>query len=335
MIHVAHRKTLLAQGASVRKFHKRADNRSSRFRSIRFGIYADLESSTEVGDDWTIHLRAQLLQSGPGALVGLRSAARLHQFDGYKNETNVDTITIHAHHAHRGRQQGIFRSRTLTAADRTLIGGLPATTKARTLIDLGRVSNARELEYALESALRGPDPKKPYAWNEPLLDELLERTAVVHPNTGAHVLRSVLRRRPPGCLPTGSYAETSLWQRLRAASVGGVMRQCLVRFFDPLGTLICWFYLDFAVIERLVGIEVNGAAPRDGAAMTADDVRRLGILSRVMRMHVVPGADAGKPQTAVEIHAIVAAQPVRTFPAEVGDYLVYRTASGLDVHEKP
>jgi hypothetical protein len=323
---VARRKTLLARGIPDNKFRKRTD----RIVLVRPGIYVEQESTPEALEPWQIEIRAQLLRSGPDALVGLRTAARLHGLDGFRDERTIETIVFHTHHAHKGLPNGVLRSRTLLPTDATFVDALRVTTKARTLMDLGRVVDAAKLEYAVESGLRGPDPKKPWEWDRALLQELQDRTIRIYPNTGADVLRTVLMRRPDGAPPTGSYAETSMVQGLRSVGLGSASRQCLIRFFDPNGELHRWFYVDFMLIRHLFGIEVNGAGPRNGATMTKDDVIRLNLLQRILRVHVVAGADAGKFKVASEIRALIEAEPIRQFPVEVRGYLLRQTANGID-----
>jgi hypothetical protein len=325
---VARRKALLSSGRTRRSFYKR----TKYLRPVRTGIYAVRSSADEPFEPWQIEIRAQLLQSGPEALVGLRSAARLHQLDGFRESTAIETIVSHTHHTFNGRPKGVSRTRTLSPNDLIVIDGLPTTTKARTLIDLGRVVDDALVEYALESALRGPDVKNPWEWDQGLLVELQERTLRVYPRTGAEVLRTVLLRRPEGVVPTGSYAETTMVQTFRTVGLGSISRQCLVRFFDPNGELIRWFYIDFMVIKRLFGIEVNGAGPRNGASMTASDLARLNLLTRILRMHIVPAVDANKFKVASEIRALVEAEPVRQFPIEVRGYRLFETANGIDAH---
>jgi hypothetical protein len=289
-----------------------------------------MASPPEPLERWQIEIRAQLLQSGPGALIGLRSAARLHKLDGFRDEPAIETIVFHTHHPHRGLPKGVLRSRTLRPTDATMVDALPVTTKGRTLMDLGRVEDAARLEYAVESALRGPDPKKPWEWDRGLLEELRTRTIRVYPNTGADVLRAVLLQRPDGVVPTGSYAETSMAKVLRSVGMGSIGRQSLIRFFDPNGELFRWFYIDFMVIPRLFGIEVNGAEPRGGATMTKADVTRLNLLQRILRMHIVAGADADKFRVASEIRSLVEAEPIHQFPVEVRGYLLTENTNGID-----
>jgi hypothetical protein len=326
MSSVSRRRALEVGGRSKHSFPSKDVGTKGDLTRLRPGIYAE---DYQDADAWTARLHAHVLQSGPDAVVGLRSAARLHQLDGFSSATQFDSLTRHAHHA---RASGVYRTRTLLPEDIVWIDGFPTTSLARTLLDLGRVVGPNHLELALESALRGPNPGKPYEWNVALLEELHQRTYVVHPRTGGSVLRQVLRRRPPGARPTGSYAETTNVQGMRSVGLGFATRQADLRFFNPDAQLERELYPDILVDERLAIVEVNGAGPRNGATMTKQDVARMNYLSRVFRVIVVAGVDAGTPRSAGEIRAAVEMEPLRTFPCEVRGHLLVATKTGFDVH---
>jgi hypothetical protein len=327
-IYVARRKTLMKEGIRP--------ERLKRFQRINRGIYAE-QSATDTDpedddSDWRAKLQTRWIQSGTDSLVGLRSAARLHQLDGFATNAAIDTIVANAHHA---RTKGVHRSRTLRPEDVRYVDGFPVTSIARTLLDLGRVARTNELEFAVESALRGSNPAKPHVWNQELLADLWRRVERVHPNTGARGLRTVLMRRPPHCRPTGSYAETSFLQALRELGLGELGRQVDVRFISPNGEIVNCYVADFGFEERLFLVEVNGAASRGGATMTQADTLRMNRLARVFRVHVVSGADAVNPRkrrvAASEVRAMVEAEPIRTFPATIRGIRVHRTATGFDL----
>ena len=92
---------------------------------------------------------AALLAGGPAALLSHRSAAWLWRLV----ERRVEPVEITVPASSR-RRPGliIHRSRGLGPDDVSVRRGLPATTPARTLLDLATVSTARELERALDEA---------------------------------------------------------------------------------------------------------------------------------------------------------------------------------------
>jgi hypothetical protein len=328
-IYVARRKTYLSRGIRP--------ERSLRFTKRTRGIYSEelepADTEQEVLEsEWRARLHERLLQSGDQSLVGLRSAARLHRLDSYLNDASIDTIAKNAHHA---RTSGVHRSRTLRPNDVEFLDGFAVTSLSRTLLDLGRVARTYQLEFALESALRGKNPGKPYEWNEALLADLWRRVERVYPKTGARELRTVLLQRPPNCRPTGSYAETSFVQVMREFGLGELGRQIDVRLIRPNGEIEHWYFVDFGFEERLFLIEVNGAGSRGGATMTQADTIRLNHLSKVFRVHIVSGADAVSTTrrrfVASEVRALMQAEPIYTFPVTIRGIRVHRTATGFDL----
>jgi hypothetical protein len=324
-----HRSELIDRGVS-RSALRRQLKREDAFRRIRRGAYA--QSTNDPEEKWRQDLEAFLRRSGPGAVVGLRSAARLHRLDGFANDGSIDTLTTASHHA---LAEKVHRTRTLQPDDIVEVDGFPCTSLTRTLFDLGRVCNSDEVELALESALRGPDPRRPDVWNEVLLADLEERTRRVVARTGGPVLRAVLRRRPKNCRPTGSFAETKFAQATRRAAMEPFERQLDVRIFDKRGRRLHHFFPDFTDVSRLILIEVNGSGPRDGTAMTVRDLARMNRLQPFFRFHVVTGADAIFNQRSVANAAreLRQTEPMVGFPCVRRGYRIDLTPTGVDLFE--
>jgi hypothetical protein len=298
------------------------------FRRLARGTYGT--RTDDIDEQWLQGLEAILLRSGSQAAVGLRSAARLHRLDGFLLANDLDCITSIGHHV---RDAKVHRTRTLTPDDLCEVRGLPCTSLARTLYDLGRVCTVDKVELALESALRGPDLGKPNVWNSSLLDELNSRCKGAKARTGATQLRATLARRPIGARPTGSYAETCFWQGQYRIGYSEPERQCDIRLFDSRGRLIHHYYVDFLSRRRLMIDEVNGAGPRGGATMTAADVARMAILQRCFRVNITTGADAvHRPEYAARrSREIALAQQPVSFPFVRNGRRIEETATGLDV----
>lgn len=346
MAQLTHRRSeLLAMGFDDRSIAKALRGDHSELVRLLRGTYSTRESLRRAGTTtnkpatadveaeaaWLVQLDAHLRRSGPTAVVGLRSAARLHDLDGYRETPHLDTLTAAKHHV---REAYVHRTRTLNPHDVISLGGFQCTSLERTLLDLGRVCTADEVEFALESALRDPDPKRPDRFDRHLLNTLTQRVEVVGPRTGAAVIRQVLRRRlPVGCRPTGSYAETALGQGFRKVGLHQVVRQADVTFLRR-GEIDCRYFADFLFPDRLLIVEVNGAAPRAGATMTAGDVARMNVLQDVFRVHIVSGRDAVQnpyASASVVLGIFDTVAPV-SFPLTKGGRTVQRTATGIDIH---
>ena len=102
----------------------------------------------------TWHQRAMVATLATGGLLSHGSAARLHRFDGFRD---FDTIHVVSDNSDRPRSCGSYRvhySRTLTAADRHSIDGIPVTTVPITLIAVAASFAPPRLQQALDGVLR-------------------------------------------------------------------------------------------------------------------------------------------------------------------------------------
>jgi hypothetical protein len=90
--------------------------------------------------------------AGGGAVASHRAAARLHGLTGF-DRAPVEVTVV------RGRYPAssdttIHRAKALDAEDVTIVDGIPCTTLARTLADLGAVCTEARVEQALDEVLR-------------------------------------------------------------------------------------------------------------------------------------------------------------------------------------
>jgi predicted transcriptional regulator of viral defense system len=90
-----------------------------------------------VPQSWKQRLLAACLWSGSG-VASHRSAGALYGFDGFRAGLIEITAGLNAAPARTGIV--LHRSGQLGPADRTRLHGIPVTTVARTLVDLGAVS---------------------------------------------------------------------------------------------------------------------------------------------------------------------------------------------------
>jgi hypothetical protein len=279
----------------------------------------------EAEQAWWAKLALRLAQAGESAAIGVRSAARLHGLDGFDKVTEIDLIAFDRHHP---RGQKVFRSRSLVQDDIVYVRGLAVTSIARTLVDLGRVESVDTVECAFESAVRGPDRKRPREYNAALLAELYDRAFPVHQRTGTAVLADGLRRRPLGAIPTGSIAETRAVQVLRRDCVRDVARQTQVRFIGAGGEIIHCFFVDLDIQNGTLFLETNGAIAHGGGVMTKRDVERNNLISLHFDLLVVPATDVlYRPSAFVREVQQRLARPVRPLDPT----RVTRTADGYDI----
>jgi very-short-patch-repair endonuclease len=145
----------------------------------------------------------------------------------------------------------------LTFTDITVRDGLPVTTVARTVADLGGAVPLTVVERATEWALRN------------CLVELAGLTALSNRlrTKGGRALATVLGQRPVGAAPTESDAETLFVQLVRRAGYPDPLRQ----FRLLLRGRRC--RLDFAWPTLRLAVEIDGAGVH-GPEELPSDLRR-------------------------------------------------------------
>ncbi len=98
-------------------------------------------------------LHALLLDIGGDVWASGPTAAALHAFDGYRLRAPFD-VTILRNRNVRRIGHRVHTTTRLELIDRCVIDGVPATSAARTLIDLARTEQPERLTVALDSGLR-------------------------------------------------------------------------------------------------------------------------------------------------------------------------------------
>ena len=135
---------LQSHGLGKAAVAKRA--KGGRLYRVHRGVYA-------VGrPDLTQHGRwmAAVLACGPTAVLSHRSAAGLH---GIRRDNRAkNDVTLPSPSARSRSTIDVHTSLTLEEADITTVDGIPCTTVARTLVDLGDVVSRREVERAVDQA---------------------------------------------------------------------------------------------------------------------------------------------------------------------------------------
>jgi very-short-patch-repair endonuclease len=188
-----------------------------------------------------------------------RSAAGLWGLRGVDPEAPEITVVG----ARQRRLAGVLVHRT-DHIDVSRRAGIPVTTPARTLLDLGAVVEPTLVESALEDALL----RRLVSF--PLLVETLDRLGGPG-RSGAGVLRSLVEERDPATAPTQSVLEDRLLRELRRAGLPEPVRQTRV------GRVV----LDFAYPEHKLGIEADSRVWHGGRL----DVQRNSDKANVLVAH--------------------------------------------------
>jgi hypothetical protein len=112
------------------------------------GVYAVGRPQLDERGRW----HAAVLAYGPGAVLSHRNAATLWGLIESRHSL-VDVTVPGAGHR---RRRGIWvrRTRVLTAADATIVDGIPVTSVARTIVDLAGLLDERSLTRVVEQAQR-------------------------------------------------------------------------------------------------------------------------------------------------------------------------------------
>lgn len=200
-----------ALGAGVSRNQLSYLVRHGELRRLRPGVLA-VSAMPSVWEQWVIAAQRWL---GPTWVASGRSAARIWGLDGC--ESSYIELTGTSKRPTDAPGLILHRTQFLPHGHRTSRNGIPLTSPARTLLDLGRDLSCDELELALESAIRSRLVTVPY-----LLRQLDMSRG--HLRSGLRLLDRLLKDR--GDLePTDSALETKLFAVLRRGDVPLPQRQ--------------------------------------------------------------------------------------------------------------
>lgn len=173
---------------------------TGRLRRLHHGVYAYGHASLRPEGRWL----AAVLACGPGAVASHRTAAAIHDLLAYASAT-IHVIAPRSRHPRAGIR--LHRARSLDARDVASAGGIPATTIARTALDLAATEPPHRVERFLAQADRHG------VYDGRALQDTLDRN---NGHRGAGALRALTTCAP---LLTRSDLEAVL---LAAARVRGV-----------------------------------------------------------------------------------------------------------------
>jgi REase_MTES_1575 len=187
---------------------------------------------------------AALLWAGDSAALAYRAAGAYWAFDGArpgwvelfvptKQPSPADWLILH-------------KNSSLPPDEVRTLGPLAVTSPARTLLDLGAVIHPREVEHALEDAIR----RNLTSWAE--LNQILARHAASGRN-GVGVLRTLLEERSPKDAVLHTRFERRMLKLIKEAGLPLPERQHLVFDADDYP----FAQIDLAYPEIKLGIECD------------------------------------------------------------------------------
>lgn len=193
---------------------------------------------------WLQDLAMGVLRIGPGARVSHRAAVRLWELDGI----GAAPIELSVPYGRRIRLPAlvVHLSSDLDETPAERQAGLPVTSVARTLVDVGAVVRPVVLERVLDDALR----RRLTSVDE--LDALVRRLGR-HGRSGVPALRELLAERRGVDAVTETGFETQLLRVLRRHGLPRPATQ--YRLHDRDGSFVMRF--DAAYLDAKVGIEAD------------------------------------------------------------------------------
>lgn len=209
------------------------------------GIYR-LYGSTP---NWRQDLAAAQLRVGPASVISHRSAAALWSLDRFRPGA-VELTSPHPNAWRSGRAQTPFKiihhvSQDLDPHACTVLDGLPATTPARTLLDVGAHVNPVRLGSMIDDAARRKLTTYDELWD---LEAALGRRG----RQGTATLRKALQSRPAHSAVAGSAHESDVLGLIREARLPEPQLQYPV----DCGGII--YRIDLAWPDLLLAVECEG-----------------------------------------------------------------------------
>ncbi|MDQ3662499.1 MAG: type IV toxin-antitoxin system AbiEi family antitoxin domain-containing protein [Actinomycetota bacterium] len=233
-------------------------------RRVRAGVWVRIGPSLYLIDGAPQSVRQELMQACLllGGVAAGRSAADLHGLLGFRAQA-VEVVTMRSFVR---APEGVIVHRTnyLPAEDVTSVGGLPVTTPARTLLDLGGLVSSKLVARAAADAL---DRNKV---TQPLLTDQLRRAGSSgRPGTaGLRAFLAGLDKLQPGP-PTESDLEDAMLEIIARAGLPPPVRQFELR---EQGILLG--RVDAAYPQQRIALEADGYEFHSARAEWLHDRRR-------------------------------------------------------------
>lgn len=167
---------------------------------------------------WRTRCRIALAAAGDGAVLGLRTAARLHGFYSYRSRPEIEVVVLRGLD-HDVPHTRVMESRWLPPDHVTVVDGLPVTTVARTFFDL-----CGDPDGGMRVAHPAHEQKMSRVYNDAVarrgLSFHLEAAVLLvmarRGRAGTQLVRTLLLRFGPKYKPTQSEAESLFYELVLA-----------------------------------------------------------------------------------------------------------------------
>lgn len=199
--------------------------------------------ATSTPDTWQRRLLVAVLAAGPSAVASHRSAAALWRLDRFR--PGPPEVTVPRGERRAPGEWRVHESARLPSRDVNVVGAIPVTTPARTLIDVARFLPEHRLGRMVDDAVRRDLTS--YEHLHQRVAELAERG-----RDGIGRIRSVLDERPGGAEVPDSVLEAEVRSLLMTA---GLPEPTL---HHPVTCDDITYVVDLAWPTHRVGIECDG-----------------------------------------------------------------------------
>ncbi|NOY55604.1 MAG: DUF559 domain-containing protein [Actinobacteria bacterium] len=225
-----------------------------RWLSVGDGVYRVAGSPTS----WLLRLWTAVLEGGDGSAVSHRAAAQLWGIRRYGDP--VEILTPRPRRL-RTSDVVVHTSAKFDGSDIAEMDGLPVTTVERTLMDLGAVVHWRQVEHALEAALRD---------KLTTLSAIDRRLSVRRGRgrSGVGVLANILTERVSGPVAESTY-EREFLRLVEPLAVLPPQAQHEIRAGDRFVARV-----DAAWPDARVAVEIDGHRFHATRSQRASDARR-------------------------------------------------------------
>jgi len=228
-------------------------------------LYAGVYRVAGVPSSWRQALLAACFALGPRAVVSHRAAAALWRLPGF--EPGHIELIVPRRCKRTIRGGSVHRPLILPSVDVTTIDGIPATSAARTLLDIASTAAADVIEEALDDALRRRLVSiSRLRWR---LDDTARKG-----RPGVSLMRRLLDARTAELSVPQSVLETRLLRLLKRSDLPMPRLQHRVKDGGRLVAIV-----DFAYPEQLIAIEALGHRWHGGRTRWRRDLARMNALT--------------------------------------------------------
>jgi predicted transcriptional regulator of viral defense system/very-short-patch-repair endonuclease len=227
---------------------------------------------------WKTELLAACWAGGERAFASHQSAAALWDLPGQRRAVAEITCPRWRRARHLGLL--VHETTALSSRDTTIVDGIPVTTVARTIFDLGAVSRRFTVDQAIDTALR----------NElTTLDELYAvlRRVGKRGRKGTKQLRGLLAERDADYAPTESEREQMLIRVLLAHGLPEPERQFSI--YDDLGEFVA--RPDLVYRDLKIAMEYDSYQHHVGKDALVRDSRRRNAMTAIGWITLVATAE--------------------------------------------